>query len=143
MLKSDVLCSRIILKLWFETSTPGFSLNDYVDPVEGYPIGFIGLKHVPSQIVRFQISIFISFVLENITTWVISNDQNYLKMISLSYFTVPCLTFPGGTLPWDDAFDITYLPWTEWQTNASENITFPQLRLRTVNTSKVFMYYRT
>ena len=25
--------------------------------------------------------------LENITTWVISNDQNYLKMTSLSYLT--------------------------------------------------------
>ena len=27
-------------------------MNYSVDPVEGYPIGFIGLKHVPSQMVR-------------------------------------------------------------------------------------------
>ena len=43
---------------------PDFNLNYSVDPVEDYPIGFIGLKHVPSQMVRFQIPTLISFGLE-------------------------------------------------------------------------------
>ena len=34
---------------------PDFSINQSVDSVKGYPIDFIGLKHVPSQMVRFQI----------------------------------------------------------------------------------------
>ena len=42
-----------------------FSLNESADPVEGYLIGLIGLKNVPSLMAKFQIPTLISFGLEN------------------------------------------------------------------------------
>ena len=57
---------------------------------------------------------------------------------SVEWDGAPHLTFPGGggTLPCDlsrDGFAVTYLPPPPGQTDACENITFLQLRLRAVN----------